>query len=77
MLVATADHDDRVVPLHSFKYVAELHHVAGAVEGQNPLLIRIEVDAGHGAGKPTEKIIQERAELYGFVAKALGIQWCD
>jgi len=38
-------------------------------------LIKIEVDAGHGAGKPTEKIIQEKAEIYGFMAKALGIQW--
>jgi len=70
MLVATADHDDRVVPLHSFKLVAELHHHAGAIEGQRPILIRVEIDAGHGAGKPTEKIIQEKAELLGFVAKA-------
>jgi len=77
MLVATADHDDRVVPLHSFKYIAELHHVAGAIEGQSPLLIRVEVKAGHGAGKPTDKLIAERAEMYGFMAKALGIEWCD
>lgn len=77
MLIATADHDDRVVPLHSFKYAAELHHTAGNVEGQRPLLIRIEVDAGHGAGKPTEKIILEKAEIYGFVAKTMGIEWCD
>lgn len=73
MLVCTADHDDRVVPLHSFKLVAELHHTAGNVEGQRPILIKIEVDAGHGGGKPTEKIIQEKAELYGFVAKAQGL----
>jgi len=56
-MVTTADHDDRVVPLHSFKFTAELQHTAGGVEGQNPLLIRIDVNAGHGAGMPTHMII--------------------
>jgi prolyl oligopeptidase len=57
MLVTTADHDDRVVPLHTFKYVAELQYTAGEFENQRPLLARIELNAGHGAGKPTSKII--------------------
>jgi prolyl oligopeptidase len=71
MLVLTADHDDRVVPLHTFKYVAELQHKAGQgnIEGQRPLLTRIEVNAGHGAGKPTEKIIQEKVDSWSFVAR--------
>ena len=73
MLVLTADHDDRVVPLHTFKYVAELQHQAGAVEGQRPLLARIEVDAGHGAGKPTAKVIEESADCYAFAAKAMNV----
>ena len=75
MLTCTADHDDRVVPLHSFKYVAELQHTAGEVEGQRPLLVRIEVNAGHGAGKPTEKVIEEVADVYGFIAKITGAEW--
>merc|ERR1712166_431682 len=70
MLLTTADHDDRVVPLHSFKLISELQHVAGA--GANPLLIRIEVNAGHGAGKPTSKVIDEAADKYGFFLAAVG-----
>jgi prolyl oligopeptidase len=73
MLLATGDHDDRVVPLHSYKLIAQLQHVLGGgasgADGsssqRNPLLIRIEVRAGHGAGKPTQKIIEEAADLYG------------
>ncbi len=62
-MVTTADHDDRVVPAHSFKYAARLQasHV-----GENPVLIRIETSAGHGAGKPTSKIIDEQADLWSF-----------
>ena len=79
MWIATADHDDRVVPLHSFKFTAELQHKAGdgSIEGQRPLLIRVEVDAGHGAGKPTEKTILEKAEIFAFLAKQLAILWQD
>ncbi len=62
-MITTADHDDRVVPAHSFKFAATLQK---AHAGDNPVLIRIETDAGHGAGKPTSKIIDEYADLYSF-----------
>ena len=57
VLLATADHDDRVAPLHSMKLIAEMQHTIGVQE--NPILIRIEKNAGHGAGMPTSKIIAE------------------
>lgn len=63
-LIATADHDDRVVPAHSFKFAAELQDKH---EGQNPVLIRIETDAGHGAGKPISKIIDDKATEWAFM----------
>ncbi len=63
-MVTTADHDDRVVPAHSFKFAATLQK---AHVGENPVLIRIETDAGHGAGKPTSKIIDEQADIYSFL----------
>jgi prolyl oligopeptidase len=71
-LVTTADTDDRVVPGHSFKFAARLQECH---EGPNPVLIRIETKAGHGAGKPTAKIIEELADEYAFLIKALGIRW--
>jgi prolyl oligopeptidase len=67
-LVTTADHDDRVVPAHSFKFAATLQ---AAQTGDNPTLIRIETRAGHGAGKPTAKIIEEAADRYAFLVKVL------
>lgn len=70
VLVTTADHDDRVVPAHSFKYAATLQE---AQAGDAPVLIRIETKAGHGAGKPTAKIIEEQADIYGFLMKNLGM----
>ncbi len=68
-LVTTADHDDRVVPAHSFKFAAALQAAHG---GDNPVLIRIETKAGHGAGKPTAKVIEEAADKWAFVRAALG-----
>ena len=69
-LVTTSDHDDRVYPAHSFKYAATLQE---AQAGDAPILIRIETKAGHGAGKPTAKVIQEQADIYGFLIKSLGV----
>ena len=68
-LVTTADHDDRVVPAHSFKFAARLQEVQS---GNAPVLIRIETKAGHGAGKPTAKIIEERSDQLAFIAHHLG-----
>ena len=70
-LVTTGDHDDRVVPAHSFKYAATLQ---AAQSGEAPVLIRIETKAGHGAGKPTAKIIEETADKWAFVMANLGIK---
>lgn len=69
-LVTTADTDDRVVPGHSFKYIARLQE---AQAGTNPVLVRIETRAGHGSGKPTKMIIEEYADLWAFLAKHLGM----
>ena len=69
-MVTTADTDDRVVPGHSFKFAARLQ---AAQAGSNPVLIRIETKAGHGAGKPTAKIIEEYADQWAFLAKHLGL----
>jgi prolyl oligopeptidase len=71
-LITTADHDDRVVPAHSFKFAAALQ---AAHQGDNPVLIRIETKAGHGAGKPTSKIIEEAADKWGFLMANLGIKF--
>ncbi len=71
ILVTTADHDDRVVPAHSFKYIAALQE---KYKGTNPVLIRIETRAGHGAGKPTSKTIEEQADIWSFVFKNLGVK---
>jgi prolyl oligopeptidase len=68
MQLTTGDHDDRVVPLHTFKFIAELQHKLGGFPDsvqRNPLITRIDVRAGHGAGKPTKKIIEEAADTYG------------
>ena len=71
-LVTTADHDDRVVPAHSFKFISTLQEKA---TGANPLLIRIETNAGHGAGKPISKAIDEIADIYAFMFYNMGLDW--
>jgi prolyl oligopeptidase len=84
-LLLTGDHDDRVVPLHTLKLAATLQHAArsadggdDATEGQRaPLLVRVDTKSGHGAGKPTQKVIDEVADVYAFVAKAVGATWRD
>jgi len=70
-MITTADHDDRVVPAHSFKFAAALQ---AAHQGENPVLIRIETKAGHGAGKPTAKIIEEVADRWAFLVKTLEME---
>lgn len=69
-LVTTADHDDRVVPAHSFKFAATLQECN---DGTNPTLIRIESEAGHGAGKPMSKVLEEQADIYSFIMYNLGM----
>lgn len=70
IMVTTADHDDRVVPAHSFKYAAALQ---AADTGDAPKLIRIDSKAGHGAGKPVAKVIDEYADIYSFIFHNLGM----
>lgn len=70
-LVTTGDHDDRVVPAHSFKFAAELQ---SKQSGDNPTLIRIETDAGHGAGTPVNKTIEQYADIYGFTLFNMGFE---
>ncbi|PCI34869.1 MAG: S9 family peptidase [Flavobacteriaceae bacterium] len=70
-LVTTGDHDDRVVPSHSFKFAAELQDKQS---GSNPVLIRIETNAGHGAGTPVSKTIEQYADIFGFVLYNMGFQ---
>lgn len=68
IMVTTADHDDRVVPAHSFKYIATMQE---KYQGTNPVIIRIDINAGHGAGKPVSKLIDEWADVYSFAFKQL------
>jgi prolyl oligopeptidase len=70
-MVTTADHDDRVVPLHSYKYIATLQE---KYKGPNPVLIRIDTKAGHGMGKPTDKIIEEWADTWAFMFYNMGLE---
>ena len=70
-MVTTGDHDDRVVPAHSFKFAAELQ---AKQAGKNPTLIRIETDAGHGAGTPISKTIDQYADIYGFTLFNMGVK---
>lgn len=72
-LITTADHDDRVVPAHSFKYAAELQAKAGK-SSTNPLLIRIDTNSGHGASN-TKKALEMQADIYAFVFHTVGLEW--
>lgn len=77
-LILTGDHDDRVPPLHSYKLAATLQHVLAGNSSspqRNPLLLRVETRAGHGAGKPTSKVLAETADIYGFLAAVMGVAW--
>jgi len=70
-MVTTGDHDDRVVPAHSFKFAAELQDKQA---GDNPVIIRIETDAGHGAGTPVSKRIEQAADMFGFTLYNMGFR---
>ncbi|KAJ3123740.1 hypothetical protein HK098_001672 [Nowakowskiella sp. JEL0407] len=75
VLLTTSDHDDRVVPLHSYKLIATMQHVAK--NNPNPLLIRIDTKSGHGAGKSTKQRIEESADKFAFLSLVLDAEWHD
>ena len=78
MFVSTGDHDDRVVPLHSYKYVAELQYQAGdSMDIDHPILVRVNEDQGHSGGGSTAEMIQENADVFGFFAKITRAVWVD
>ena len=72
IMVTTADHDDRVVPAHSFKYAAALQ---AAQTGDQPKIIRIDTKAGHGGGKPISKVLEEQADIYSFILYNMGVNY--
>ena len=72
IMVTTADHDDRVVPAHSFKYAAALQ---AAQTGPEPKIIRIDTKAGHGGGKPISKVLEEQADIYSFILYNMGLSY--
>lgn len=75
-LLLTADHDDRVVPLHSLKLIATMQYVLGNAPNQtNPLLARIDTKAGHGSGKPTAKVIEDNTDIMSFIIQALNLEF--
>ncbi|CAB5199400.1 unnamed protein product [Rhizophagus irregularis] len=74
-LLTTSDHDDRVVPLHSYKYISQLQYTAE--NNPHPLMIRIDTKAGHGAGKPTQKRIDESTDKFSFIAMSIDAKWHD
>lgn len=78
MLVSTGDHDDRVVPLHTYKYVANLQFMTGKKMNPNkPILVRVNMDQGHGGGTDTQSSIQEDVDTFGFIAKITNATWHD
>ena len=72
IMVTTADHDDRVVPAHSFKYAAALQ---AAQTGDQPKIIRIDTKAGHGGGKPISNVLEEQADIYSFILYNMGVNY--
>lgn len=75
-LLLTADHDDRVVPAHSLKFIAELQHKLGhKLKNETPLMIRVDTKSGHGAGRPLSKVIEEYSDIYCFLSKALNLKF--
>jgi len=74
LLVTTADTDDRVVPSHAYKFIATLQE---KYKGKNPILLRVETKAGHGAGKPTSKLIEEQSDIYSFILKSINFDLED
>eukprot|EP00123_Amoebidium_parasiticum_P008491 comp18846_c0_seq1/m.20866 comp18846_c0_seq1/g.20866 ORF comp18846_c0_seq1/g.20866 comp18846_c0_seq1/m.20866 type:complete len:703 (-) comp18846_c0_seq1:59-2167(-) len=75
VMLTTADHDVRVVPSHSLKFIAALQH--SLPNNKKPLLIRVDTEAGHGAGRPTKKIIDQSTDVFAFIARAVDAQWHD
>ncbi|RHZ70796.1 hypothetical protein Glove_267g43 [Diversispora epigaea] len=75
VLLNTGDHDDRVSPLHSYKYIATLQHAVK--NNPKPLLIRVYTNVGHGSGKPTQKIINETVDKFSFIALAIDAKWVE
>ncbi|KAJ5069529.1 prolyl endopeptidase [Anaeramoeba ignava] len=76
VLLTTADHDDRVSPIHSFKFISELQFKLAKIQKQ-PLMIRIDTKSGHGRGKSLKMRIEETSDIYAFVAQCLGLKWKD
>uniref|UniRef100_A0A0R3RWT6 Prolyl endopeptidase n=1 Tax=Elaeophora elaphi TaxID=1147741 RepID=A0A0R3RWT6_9BILA len=78
-MLMTADHDDRVVPSHSLKYIARLYEAAQSANNfqKKPLIIRVDVKAGHGSGKPTSKLIAEIVDAYCFLQRVLNLKWYE
>lgn len=72
VLITSADHDDRVVPAHAKKFTATLQEKSA---GENLVLLRVDTEAGHGAGKPMSKVLEEQADIYTFLSKTLGFSW--
>ncbi|XP_024120925.1 prolyl endopeptidase [Oryzias melastigma] len=78
VLLLTADHDDRVVPLHTLKFCAALQHgVGSSAQQKQPFMVRVDTRSGHGAGKPTTKAILEETHIFSFIAETLGLSWKD
>ena len=79
MLIQTGDHDDRVVPSHSYKYAAELQYKAGngKVPGQRPLLLSVKKDQGHSGGASLDTSFKDEAEGLAFIALVAGAEWKD